>query len=77
VQPLFAELERRLRHRHNGNLTNALTLRRSWSPRRHLPVDLRHRGDPAPDRPLQARDASSTASSMRCARSRAPIRWSR
>ena len=33
--------------------------------RRHLPVDHRHRGDPAPRRPLPSAAASSTASSRR------------
>ena len=75
VQPLFAELDAGgFAVAHNGNLTNGLTLRRELHPRRRdLPVDLRHRGDPPSRRPLARSRASSTASSMRCARSRAPI----
>jgi amidophosphoribosyltransferase len=63
VQPLFAELNAGgFAVGHNGNLTNGLTLRREL-------VRNWWRSPSA--------TASSTASSRRCAPSRAPIRWCR
>ena len=70
VQPLFAELDGGgFAVAHNGNLTNGLTLRRELiARRRHLPVDLRHRGRSSTSCALAAATASSsTASSTRCA----------
>jgi amidophosphoribosyltransferase len=71
VQPLFAELNAGgFAVAHNGNLTNGLTLRR----------ELVRGGAMMQSTTLSHnRDAitSSTATSRRCARSRAPTRWSR
>ena len=52
VQPLFADFEfGGLAVGHNGNLTNALTLRRAaGAPRLPVPVHHRHRGVHPPDR---------------------------
>ncbi len=50
---------------------------RTGAQRRDDAVDHRHRGDPASGRAVASAAASSTASSRRCARSRAPIRWCR
>ena len=70
VQPLFAELAAGgLAVAHNGNLTNGLTLRRELiAAGLHLPVDVRHRSDPASRRALAEDAASSNATSTRCAR---------
>ncbi len=59
VQPLFADLHGGgFAVCHNGNLTNALTpAPRAHPPRRDLPVDVGHRGDPPSRRPLREDEA--------------------
>ena len=69
VQPLFADFAfGGLAVAHNGNLTNAMLLRRRLvEARLAVPVDHRHRGHRPPDRPQPAPETSSTAWSTRCA----------
>jgi len=56
------------RSAHNGNLTNGLTLRRELvAQRRDLPVDVRHRGDPASRGALAEEPHRRRAASTRCA----------
>lgn len=78
VQPLFAELNAGgLAVAHNGNLTNGLTLRRELV--RHGAM-MQSTTDTEVILHLVARSgaaASSNAMSTRCARSKAPMRWSR
>ena len=60
---------------HNGNLTNADTLRRDdGARRRHLPVELRHRGDPASPRARAGRAARGADRPRARAGARAPTR---
>ena len=78
VQPLFAELNAGgFAVGHNGNLTNGLTLRRELVREGAM---MQSTTDTEVILHLVARvhaaTASSTASSRRCARSRAPMRWS-
>ena len=79
VQPLFAELAR---GRPGGRPQRQSHQRpdaaaRADPRRRDLPVDLGHRSRAAADGAVAAHRASSTASSTRSARSKAPTRWSR
>ena len=62
VQPLFAELaDGGFAVAHNGNLSNAMKLRRdAQPPRLDLPVDQRHRGDHPPRRDLRLSRPRST-----------------
>ena len=78
VQPLFAELNAGgFAVGHNGNLTNGLTLRRELVANGAM---MQSTTDTEVILHLVARSpgatASSTASSRRCARSKAPTRWS-
>ena len=77
VQPLFADFDvGRLcpwPQRQPDQLPSPCA--NSWSARRDLPIDLRHRGHPAPDRPLAETAHSSSASSRPCGRSRAAMPW--
>ena len=79
VQPLFAELDGGgLAVAHNGNLTNGLTLRRELIRDGAICQSTSDTEvDPASRRALAPAARSSTASSRRCARSRAPMRSSR
>ncbi len=78
VQPLFAELDSGgFAVAHNGNLTNGLTLRRElirdgaiYQSTSDTEVD------PSSRRPQPPAAHRSSASSRRCASSKAPIRWS-
>ena len=76
MQPLFAELAAGgLAVAHNGNLTNGLTLRRELIAEGAI---CQSTSDTEVVLLLTARSrkaASSTASSTRCSRSRAPMRW--